>query len=70
MIMNHVFSSNLDSVGYDPQTQTLRIRFHSGGLYDYHNVPQSIYEQLMTANSKGKYHHRFIKNHFRFTKLI
>lgn len=50
-----VNSSDLASVGYDAQTQTLEIEFHSGGIYQYLNVPNSIYSALMSASSHGKY---------------
>ena len=41
MEMIPVSSSNLESVGYDVETKTLRIKFHNG-LYEYYNVPESI----------------------------
>jgi len=57
-----VESSNLASVGYDPKIEVLEIEFHSGGIYQYSGVPQSIYDGLMNAASKGKYFHQNIKN--------
>ncbi len=65
---NPVISSNLESVGYDSNTSTLEIEFHSG-LYEYYNVPQSIYNGLMAATSKGSYFHQNIKDVFSFKKL-
>lgn len=56
-----VDSSNLASVGYDKNTQTLEIEFHHGGVYQYFSVPQSIYEELMAASSHGKYFDQNIK---------
>ena len=41
MERQHVNSSNLESVGYDPTTQTLEIEFLNGGLYQYSGVPES-----------------------------
>lgn len=69
--MQHVCvsSSNLASVGYDPQTNTLEILFHSGGLYQYFGVPPHVYQGLMSASSHGKYFHQHIKNIYRFRKL-
>lgn len=67
MDMIPVSSSNLVSVGYDKASMTLRIRFNSGA-YDYYDVPESIYNGLMSASSKGQYHHAFIKNSYRFSK--
>jgi len=59
-----VRSSNIRSVGYDPATRTLELEFHSGGLYRYSGVPESIYEDFMQAVSKGAYFHDHIKGRF------
>lgn len=56
-----VSSSNLAFVGYDPQSQTLEIEFNHGGVYQYHNVPTSVYSGLMNASSHGQYFDRNIK---------
>jgi hypothetical protein len=56
-----VQSSNLVSVGYDPETLTLEIEFHNGGIYQYIGVPPEIYEGLISAGSKGTFFHQFIK---------
>ncbi|KZX11337.1 hypothetical protein MBORA_15820 [Methanobrevibacter oralis] len=69
MIMTPVSSSNLESVGYDPSTETLRIKFLKSGLYEYYNVPQDVYDGLMAASSKGKYFHNNIKDKYPYTKL-
>lgn len=68
MNMIPVSSSNLVAVGYDKASTTLRIKFNSG-TYDYHNVPESIYNGLLSASSKGQYHHAFIKTSYGFTKI-
>lgn len=52
MNMTPVSSSDIASVGY--ANGTLHILFHSGGLYAYSNVPQSVYSGLMNAGSKGR----------------
>jgi hypothetical protein len=57
-----VSSSNLASVGYDALTNTLEIEFRSGSIYRYPNVPESIYEGLMRAGSKGRYFIAHIKD--------
>ena len=53
MDMIPVSSSDIASVGYE--NGTLYIRFNSGGLYKYSNVPESVYHGLMSASSHGKY---------------
>lgn len=59
-----VNSSNLAAVGYNTNSQELTIRFHSGGVYTYLGVPQNIHSGLISAASKGRYHHQFIKNSY------
>lgn len=69
MRMVPVDSSNLSAVGYDPVSQILRISFHSGSTYDYFSVPEDIYAGLMSASSKGQYHHVHIKWNFRYHRV-
>ena len=67
MQMIPVRSSNIASVGYE--SGTLHIRFHSGGLYRYSNVPASVYQGLMSAASKGRYFHANIKGRYGDTRI-
>lgn len=69
MDMTPVASSNIDSVGYDADTETLRIRFNDGGTYDYQAVPPHVHDSLMKATSVGSYFHSHIKNAYAGTKL-
>jgi len=64
-----VSSSNLKSVGYDQTSNTLEIEFHGGRVYQYYNVPKRIYQGLMAASSHGKYHHRRIKDSYRYSRI-
>jgi hypothetical protein len=61
--MIKVASSNLLAVDYNPQTRTLTIEFRSGHIYEYYNVPLNIFEGLLAAPSKGRFHHRYIKRY-------
>jgi KTSC domain len=56
-----VSSSNIASAGYDPITRSLEIEFLHGGTYQYSDVPTSVYDSLMTAESHGSYFDRHIK---------
>lgn len=62
-----VSSSNIRSIGYD--NGTLEVEFNSGGIYQYKNVPQSLYTGLMNASSHGSYFAQYIKNSFTPDKL-
>jgi hypothetical protein len=68
LIMHPVVSSNLRAVGYDPVSQTLRIEFHNG-TYEYYNVPEHVYRNLMSAPSKGRFHAYFIKDVYPYKRL-
>ena len=62
MTMIPVSSSDLASVGYE--NGTLYIRFHSGGLYAYSGVSESVYSGLISAGSKGRYFHAHIRGRY------
>ncbi|EGR5121793.1 KTSC domain-containing protein [Vibrio cholerae] len=63
-----VSSSNLVSVGYDADSMTLEVEFNNG-IYQYYDVPEYIYEELMSATSAGSYLHQNIKGSFRFSRI-
>lgn len=54
--MEPVKSSNVDSVGYDPDFKVMAVRFKSGGTYHYHDVPASHHAELVGAKSIGGHH--------------
>ncbi|MFA6514783.1 MAG: KTSC domain-containing protein [Candidatus Paceibacterota bacterium] len=64
-----VNSSNIISIGYDKQSSILEVEFSSGSIYQYFDVPEHLYNELMQASSLGgflndnivKYHYRYIK---------
>ncbi|CAA6829264.1 MAG: Unknown protein [uncultured Aureispira sp.] len=62
-----VRSSNLSSIGYDEGV--LEIEFKTRKIYQYHNVPNIVYEQLMSAQSHGKYFASNIKKSYSYSKL-
>jgi len=59
-----VESSNIAAVKYDEAEQTLFVVFTSGGHYAYSNVPKSVHDGLMDAESVGKFFHARIRNEF------
>ena len=64
-----VKSSNLKSIGYDKAKKLLEIESHTGAVYQYLNVLEHIYKQLVRAPSIGKYFHQQILNQYKFLKL-
>jgi len=54
---------------YDSVSSTLRVRYTSGIIYDYLNVPANVYEAMKNAFSKGKYLNEHIKGHYSFRRI-
>ena len=49
-----VDSSNLNSVGYSAETETLEIQFRHGGVYEYFEVPPAVHVGLLQAPPLGR----------------
>jgi hypothetical protein len=64
-----VSSSALVSVGYDRDGLVLETELTGGAVYQYFDVPESVFVELMSADSLGKYYNTSIKNNYRYTKL-
>lgn len=69
MIRQPVSSSNLESVGYDPDSAVLEIEFRDGSIYQYSGVPQHVHTALMTAASLGSFLHKHIKGKYPYRKV-
>lgn len=61
-----VKSTNLVSIGYDEQTETLEIEFKGNRIYRYQNVSKEEYNNLVNAESIGKYFNTNIKNEYMY----
>lgn len=62
-------SSSLASVGYDPKRRQLEVEFRTGHVYDYFEVPRSVYEGLRAAASAGRFFTSSVRNRFRYRKV-
>jgi len=69
MDRNQVSSSNIVSVGYDQQNETLEVEFRDGAVYQYYNVNKNLYDQFMAASSKGQFLAYQIKNVFPYSRV-
>ena len=69
MDMQFVDSSNIERIGYDTTSNTLRIEFKSNRTYDYSNVPEYVFSELKHAPSVGSYHATNIKNAYPYTEI-
>jgi hypothetical protein len=69
MKRQQVESSNLASVGYDETEKILEIQFHSGGVYQYEDVEKEVFDELMNANSKGRFFIGRIKGEYNYWRV-
>ena len=61
-------SSNIAGFGYVNETQVLTVEFNNGGVYNYYDVPETLFEQMKAATSKGQFLAQNIKGHFRYAR--
>lgn len=69
-----VASSNVATVGYDEASYTLEVEFKDGSVYQYAQVPASVYSGLFAGSSRGESVGRYLdlnvkKAGYKYTKL-
>jgi hypothetical protein len=62
-------SSNIARFGYDKETMVLTVEFLKGGRYNYFDVPESVFEAMKAAPSKGQYLAQNIKGRYRYARV-
>lgn len=67
MERTNVTSSNISSIGYEDGV--LEIEFRNGAIYQYYDVQEHIFDELMQADSHGKYLAQNIKGYFRYSRV-
>jgi hypothetical protein len=61
-------SSVIRSYDYDPAEQRLDILFVSGRRYSYLDVPESLFDAMRRATSKGGFFNRRIRDQYHFVE--
>jgi len=64
-----VVSSQIASIGYDKMERILEVEFTSGAVYQYEAVSPQIAEDLIAAESVGKFFNKYIRGTFNYTKI-
>lgn len=65
MQRDYVESSMITSFGYDLTNSILEIEFKSNGsIWQYFDVPESVYYEMKNADSCGKFFHANIKGEY------
>ena len=64
-----VSSSNVASIGYDPDQMILEVEFNNGAVYNYIDVPTQIFTDFLNAASKGKFMWANIRDVFVYERI-
>lgn len=67
--MQDVESSNIRQVGYNRKAKQMRIQFTNGGLFQYKEVPNEVFDEMMASKSVGSYFSKNIRNIYSCVKL-
>ena len=65
-----VESSNIKSVGYDADTQTLEVEFTHGTFYRYAGVPEKTFGDMAKAESVGKFFAANVRDAFKAKRFF
>lgn len=67
-MLQPVTSSNIDKVGYD--NNKLYVLFKNKSLYVYNNIDENVYNEMLKAESIGKFLNTEIKkNNYPFERI-
>ncbi|GBF82008.1 lysine--tRNA ligase [Aphanothece sacrum] len=63
-------SAAVKSFDYDAEKKVLRVEFTNGSIYQYHDVPKLVYQELEKSPSKGQYFNAQIRDKFGFDREV
>ncbi len=66
--MPTVDSAAIERIEYDELSQRLLITFAGGKTYKYYDVPRSVYENFLRAESKGGFFNRCVRDRYDFAQ--
>lgn len=61
-------SSNIVRFGYDDTSRVLKVEFKNGGVYDYFDVPDQVFNNMKNAPSKGQFLAQQVKGTYRYAR--
>jgi hypothetical protein len=62
-------SSNIARFAYDEANQVLFVEFKNGSVYQYFDVLEQVFQQMMSAPSKGRFLAQVIKGTYRYARV-
>jgi hypothetical protein len=67
--VNEKDSSVVRSWNYDYDVETLTVRFKSGAVYEYYDVPEGTYYSFVQADSLGEFLNSDIKGVYPYSRI-
>lgn len=62
-------STQISETAWDKDSGTLSVTFKTGATYEYFNVPEGVWADMLTAESVGKYLNAVVKGNYEFEKV-
>lgn len=61
-------SSTISAFDYIKDRKVLIVEFKNGGRYNYYDVPETIFERMKAAPSKGQFLAQNVKGAYRYAR--
>lgn len=61
-------SSSIARFCYDAANQVLVIQFTHGRVYNYYDVPETVFKEMISASSKGRFFLENIREEYDYTR--
>lgn len=62
-------SSQIEEASYNRENKTMDVKFKTGAIYQYKDVPSEVWEAYCDSESVGKFLNSQIKGKYEYTKL-
>ena len=62
-------SAVIAAYDYDADTETLTVRYRSGRVYNYLQIPEKVYKEMRATMAKGIFLNRNIKGKYPFVDV-
>jgi len=62
-------SGTISRLGYDEDSRILTVEYKHGGIYNYFEVPQHVFDQMTASGSKGQFLTQQIKGVYRYARV-
>lgn len=69
MINQMVLSSEIEWIGYEHKNRMLQVEFIEGQTYQYQNVPETVYEDFLNADSHCRFLDSEIKGRYPYRRI-